>query len=1109
MKHLSVGKFVKSNENNLGIGKLLSASRGFVSIEYFDTPADKDRLVISVKSSSIIPQQLFAQTRVFYFDKEDFSWHVGRVLSMIESDYLIQFPNKVIVRIPEAELFVRWDKPIQDPTLLLANRFNETPFFHQGRSGFMASLLEQRGASGGITGLISAAIDIENHQVKIIRRVLNDPVQRYLLADEVGLGKTIEAGVLIRQHILDYPELHLILIVVPPHLEGQWKYELSCRFFLERYLGKTIFLVSSNESDTLNKASRATTMLVVDEAHQVAGSAYSYKESERQFFAKIQKIALSTNRLLLLSATPVLHNEAGFLAMLHLLDPTIYNLDDVDAFRQRIQKRQEVAEVFFALQEDTPAYFLGELAKDLKNYFPEDNRLTVLLNKLDHHLKNEELSQEEDLVSVIRAIRTHVSETYRLHRRLLRNRRSKELEDLLPGRDGLDIHAYTDPLEARIERLLEEWRIEASLTLYKKGDLDKNNLIGEMIKILLEICASDLSILKQVARVRLGMQPMDDLAGIGLSSREVEIINSTPTIIKERELLAKILNEIEQSDSEDDRFIQLVKLLRQYIGSGYRIVIFTTFKMTADVIHRRLRECLGDGVLRQKIEFSKTTTKPIDYHLLPIGEKTVVLICDRTAEEGLNLQGGKVAMFHYDLPFSPNRIEQRLGRLDRYGVGDPVRSVALLNRENLFETAWLRCLNEAFKVFNRSIAALQYLVEERLNALWSQILFEGVSAIENVTERLAGPEGEIANELKRIKAQDEMDAIESNLEEDDDFFDRLVEVDSGERDFEKAADGWIVNRLNFRRIGENGPNDKVFRYGHRFTMRGHDTLVPVNDLVTRFKEVIDTSVPHFNPDQPLTYALSYRRQTARARGVRVARLGEPFIDAMLDYLLWDDRGRCFAMWRHRPRLDLSNPAEIAFRFDFIVEARLDQALEVIKLIPAATPEAIRRRADSLFPPIIKTVWINEDFHLIKDERRLLVLQEPYYSELTPSGVDYNLNNERWSLIERLYDSSSWQSLCLAARRAAEEALQQELDLKSLIANRANKAKVLAEVHLEQMRTRLSHLEEISRQGEERQLKIEESLAVCLINGITDPVVRLDALGVIFLSRHDPFKDKTR
>ena len=79
-------------------------------------------------------------------------------------------------------------------------------------------------AAQGLTALLSASIDLMPHQVAAVRRVLNDPIQRYLLADEVGLGKTIEAGLIIRQHLIDNPETQVLVALglelggVPPPL---------------------------------------------------------------------------------------------------------------------------------------------------------------------------------------------------------------------------------------------------------------------------------------------------------------------------------------------------------------------------------------------------------------------------------------------------------------------------------------------------------------------------------------------------------------------------------------------------------------------------------------------------------------------------------------------------------------------------------------------------------------------------------------------------------------------------------------------------------------------------------------------------------------------------
>ena len=83
-------------------------------------------------------------------------------------------------------------------------------------------------------GVISSVIDLYNHQIEVVRRVLEDPKQRYLLADEVGLGKTIEAGIIIRQYLLDHPEGHVV-VITPPLLRRQWMSELRQKFLIDDF----------------------------------------------------------------------------------------------------------------------------------------------------------------------------------------------------------------------------------------------------------------------------------------------------------------------------------------------------------------------------------------------------------------------------------------------------------------------------------------------------------------------------------------------------------------------------------------------------------------------------------------------------------------------------------------------------------------------------------------------------------------------------------------------------------------------------------------------------------------------------------------------------------
>ena len=123
-----------------------------------------------------------------------------------------------------------------------------------------------RSAAQGFTSLISAGVDFVPHQIAAVRRVLTDPIQRYLLADEVGLGKTIEAGLIIRQHLIDNPDTE-VLVSVPAYLCEQWRGELVNKLRLDQF-GESFECCAHPD---LARVSRSPDVLVIDEAHHLVG----------------------------------------------------------------------------------------------------------------------------------------------------------------------------------------------------------------------------------------------------------------------------------------------------------------------------------------------------------------------------------------------------------------------------------------------------------------------------------------------------------------------------------------------------------------------------------------------------------------------------------------------------------------------------------------------------------------------------------------------------------------------------------------------------------------------------------------------------------------------
>ena len=215
----NIGKFVRSVDNDLGVGKVVDSNARVAIVEYFDSAVSSIWPQIELPISSLREvMKLEEQTRVYFFDESAGHWRMGRVHGHVDFDVFVSLPNNEQAKVHSRNIYVRWNKPLGDPWKHVVARLSETPYFHQWRSGLVRHLVRQRAASSGLTGLISAPVELHAHQIEVVNRVLTDPVQRYLLADEVGLGKTIEAGIILRQHILDNPTQHSVLIVAPESL---------------------------------------------------------------------------------------------------------------------------------------------------------------------------------------------------------------------------------------------------------------------------------------------------------------------------------------------------------------------------------------------------------------------------------------------------------------------------------------------------------------------------------------------------------------------------------------------------------------------------------------------------------------------------------------------------------------------------------------------------------------------------------------------------------------------------------------------------------------------------------------------------------------------------
>lgn len=1054
---------ISGDLSDWGVGKLLGQDGAQCSVEYFDAPM-REPIVRTCLASDLRSLKLPEQSRVYVFNTAIGAWEIGRILDDHGSTQLVKFPNGRDRHLAVSEVFFRWNRPIEDPTSFLAAHISETPRFTEGRAPFVRSLLRQRSAALGMSALLSSAIELEAHQIEVVRKVLQDPIQRYLLADEVGLGKTIEAGVLIRQCILDDHDSACVLILVPDALTAQWRRELSSKFFLGDLLDETVFVEPFSAAQRIKSLLPRATMLVIDEAHHLTTAA----PSKAALYDDLVATAPNIERILLLSATPALHNERGFLRMLHLLDPRGYPLDSEEAFKKRVADRQALAEIVAALTPDN-AFYLDSALDQLAEMFPDDIRLQEEAARLRDLLFALPEESDPQLVAAIASVRDHLSEVYRLHRRVLRHRR-RNVEGLTPNRSGADIAAYRSAAARIGSEAADEWRF-------------------------LEMTAQDASNPSQ-ASLDACAELMERRSVYAVAWEQRRGLTATEPI--HASAFHTALQAMADAGRARDRIEALAAALKARMGSKTQFVVFCSDPSTADEVATRLSTHF-DG--------------PIDRHD-PHGEtwsafnhdaSRRILVCDQRAEEGLNLQGGEKIVVHYDLPWNPNRIEQRLGRVDRYGSGEPVKSLLLLCEDDPVETAWTRYLNEALRVFDRSIASLQYLIENTARELPALLLSEGFEGILDLLERDQGDTGLIEQEIKSINQQDALDALGAPPSE---TLDALSDVDAEWREIETDLDAWLQNTLLFGRktLPGDPPNAPGPTLRYSYQTGAHHTLVPLEIFHEKCKPAIDRQTRAHRSRDIWTVPYSYRRATAlsrqgRAHQARLLRYGDPLLSGLTDITERDERGRSTAVWRHLPQLR-PGQALLYFRFDFVVEAEIASARDVLDLsgqLSGSGLSSLKRRGDMALAPSFHTLWLDAELRPVTNPALLSGLEMPYRPNASDQGSrDFNLNPKRWRLLKAsgLPQLDHWSDLCLAARDAAEVQLRSLPAFNASLDDAARRAEAADAGRLGLLQARA--VRSNANANDERDLHLERALSEQLIIGVRTPRVTLDAASACFL-----------
>jgi ATP-dependent helicase HepA len=807
--------------------------------------------------------------------------------------YGIQYENGLTETVSEVDLtpvsLVRHETPLGR----LSSYRPHVSWKVTARERLMTALSALDSQVGGLRALLASRIDLHPHQAFVAGCVILDRRRRYILADEVGLGKTIEAGVIIHDLLLQKPSAR-ILILTPGALCRQWLCEMHSSFggqglrLLDLYEPSDIRLtrwprVICSTSLALRGLGEKLTaakwdLVVVDEAHHLIGS--------ESLYTLVQQVAVKSRDLLLLSAIPASRREDEFLKLLALLEPDRYEPGRParERFRELYQAQPLLGRRLNRLSREIRDARGGEASSDDLIELVE-NLLDVPVVRDDGVLRSmlkEARNSPIRVTEVAEAIRADVVDRYRVNRRILRNRRRRLIEtnQLLAVRRVVEVHDF-GPTQIELEA---HHAVEALVrSVREKG------CPTAILRPFARLAAHSLCHAPVAYELLLALK---NTVGRALPAKATEFINLSPgTGYDDWELVEDLICTGAKPYAESTavtraldkvavwcrvpnvptRLETLRKVVEGYSARGSKVIVFAGFPGLAQNVIEFLAEQFGRGSVTSFTYNLPDEAKEENVRRFRQDDRTVILVADETGGEGRNFQF-VTAIIHFDLPWIVSPIEQRIGRLDRLGREADVISHVLMNRGGL-ESGLYTCLKEGFGVFDASISGLEFALRDQQDKVIDAAVEDGIDGLVALAPILA-------KEAEDERATDEGEAL----------------LD------EASFDSVRANR--FRRTPNPGIDNIVeegfVEYFRSIARRGSARSIAEERIHSRLwvfhpDEVRDEPLANVDDAQRERKG-TFHRDVARARrDLEFFNFGDPIFDSVVATALDRATGRTFAL----------------------------------------------------------------------------------------------------------------------------------------------------------------------------------------------------------------------
>ncbi len=685
-----------------------------------------------------------AGTRVYWKSENLYGETTGNIRDIAGTKLIeVRFDNGTTRGLKESQLKVVKEKALDFTSLFHQRNFSDFQHFRQ--------YLTHTRIKGGLTNVVYSMkygdVQFLPYQFKPVFKFIEANEQRLLIADEVGLGKTIES-LYIWKELQAREDALRLLIVCPAMLRSKWKKDMEVHFGIEAQIvdakellefcteaksnrNKPFTLVTSLEGirqkvtdeSKLDEASKKRAVVKLNQFFEELNEDSDFNElfdlvvfdeaakltnTETANFATSKRINRISKNLILLSATPVSNSQSDLYSLLKLLSPSEYkNEEDFNRLYEQNRAVVNLAHCFYSPSHNVVETMetANKLIEEVKKTpaFGQDPYFTKLQKDLKNHIISDDLR---------RKTYDQLTERYFYSSVFSRSRKRDVIENIAIR------HAQT--ADFKLEGL--------ELEVY-------------------DSCTSDLE--------KMSLEKNDRIFTFGIMARQRELASSIPAAIRRWKEVAyshKMINEEDEYNDEeqdkknpsipetalrlsetelmklehDDRkYKRFIEEINKFIDKGRangrneKIIVFSFFRQTLRYLLHRLTQ---DGVNAIMI-IGGMSQEEKDANLAKFRDDSSinVFLSSEVGAEGLDMQFSNLE-FNYDLPWNPMRLEQRIGRIDRIGQQSKCISIVNMFCSNTIEDNVLSKLYKKIKIFEESIGELDEILGQQTQKIERQLI---------------------------------------------------------------------------------------------------------------------------------------------------------------------------------------------------------------------------------------------------------------------------------------------------------------------------------------------------------------------------------------------------